>query len=72
MPVRYRLSMAVSSISHAVANALVTEEKCLSTKLAARPPEAHAIKAELGLKQTFEDEERRWDGGRVRHAHQLP
>ena len=32
------LNTAVSSISHAVAKALVIAEKCLRTRLAARPP----------------------------------
>jgi hypothetical protein len=38
--VRRRLKTAVSNISQAVANALVTAEKCFKTRLENRPPVA--------------------------------
>jgi hypothetical protein len=48
VPMSTRLSTAVRSISHAVANALVTAEKCLSTRLATRPPARARLKQSLG------------------------
>ena len=48
VPVRTWLSTAVSSISQAVAKALVMAEKCLRTRLAARPPVVLAVGMECG------------------------